>query len=83
MPVLEFNVRGGNAQYMTIKNSPNHLHPDQGFTIEALLTPLAVSEDPTIFSRAIGERWVPPYVAYRLGFHGKNLTEVCLLRKGG
>lgn len=72
MPALEFNVRG-NGQYMTIKNSPHHLHPEKGFTIEALLTPLAVSEDPTVFCRAVGKRWEAPYVAYRLGFNSKNL----------
>src|SRR5687768_14098078 len=72
MPALEFNVRG-NGQHMTIKNSPNHLHPEKGFTIEALFTPLAVSEDPTVFCRAVSKRWEPPYAAYRLGFYGKKL----------
>jgi Domain of unknown function (DUF4263)/Concanavalin A-like lectin/glucanases superfamily len=38
-----------------------------------LVTPLGVSEDPTIFSRSVGKRWEAPYVAYRLGFYGKNL----------
>ena len=72
MPALEFNVRGS-GQHMTIKNSPIHLHPEKGFTIEALLTPLGVSEDPTVFCRARGTRWEPPFIAYRLGFQGKTL----------
>jgi hypothetical protein len=72
MPAIEFNVHG-NGQYMKIGNSDDGLHPENAFTIEALVTPLGVSEDPTIFCRSFGKRWEAPYVAYRLGFYGKNL----------
>lgn len=72
MPALECNVRG-TGQYMTVQNSEDRLHPETGFTIEALVTPMGEGEDRTVFSRPAGKKWEPPFVAYRLGFFAATL----------
>lgn len=81
MPPYEFNLRYL-GQYAKIEKTDG-LHVEKDFTFEALITPLGKSEDATIFSRPIGKRWEPPYVAYRLGFTGSNLVpEFQILFKG-
>jgi len=72
MPPYEFNLRHS-GQYAKIEESRG-LDVANSFTFEALVTPLARSQDATIFSRPIAKRWEPPYVAYRLGFTGSNLV---------
>lgn len=72
MPAYEFNLRYI-GQFFRIEKT-HGLHVEKSFTFEALITPLAQTEDATIFSRPIGKRWEPPYIAYRLGFTGGNLV---------
>lgn len=72
MPAHDYNLRYL-GHFFRIEE-PDGLHVENSFTFEALITPLAKSDDATIFSRPIGKRWEPPYVAYRLGFTGSDLV---------
>ena len=71
MRSLEFNVSGTN-QSVVVENASHDLNPSDAMTVEAFCSLLGDSEDPTIFSVPAGENWSAPYVAWRLGFHGKE-----------
>ncbi len=68
---LQFNISGLD-QYVVIEN------PDHGFsdfatlTVEGMCELLGETEDPTLFSLPATPSWNPPYVAWRLGFYGRE-----------
>lgn len=70
MRSLEFNVCGAD-QHMVIENGGNGLNPRDSMTVEALCQLSGDGQDPTIFSLPAVESWEPPFVAWRLGFHGQ------------
>ena len=77
MPLL-FNVRCKD-QYATISDEP-HLNPLKAITLEAVCSLYEDGRDPTVIARPAGRKWEPPYVVYRLGFHGTTrLPEFQLL----
>lgn len=83
LPSWEFNVSGA-GQHLLIQNPSEDFDPKSGFTVEAIGTPLAAGQEPTIIARPMGAIWAPPFVAYRLGFTNDTLLpEFQLLVEGG
>lgn len=71
MRSLGFNISGTN-QHAVVENRHGVLNPPDCLTVEAMCEMLEDGQDPTIFSLPAGEKWEPPFVAWRLGFSGRE-----------
>lgn len=75
---LQFNV-GTTNQFVTLSNIAEQ-NPQDAVTFEGICVLRENGQDPTIIARPATANWEPPYVVYRLGFHGsKRLPEFQLL----
>src|SRR5271166_4560466 len=71
MKSIEYNVEGTN-QHLVIANTDSGLNPSDCMTVEVLCQLLGDGQDPTIVSLPAEETWEAPFIAWRLGLHGKR-----------